>query len=134
MSRVAPNKLAIAPFFETNMGQHIGNQLALQSMLNILLLMVNSKSAYGMDKALNVLDPRRKVQRPADPTHLTEGQIRKSYRADINSDMFPITTRSQTVEEIKVISHDVKAWCRLILKELMKDIAGDMNLLRSILH
>ncbi|XP_071117093.1 uncharacterized protein [Haliotis cracherodii] len=128
------NMSAFAPFSEFNMGEDIGNQLALQGVLiKYATTDGDSKSAEGIDQALKVLDPMWKVQRLADPTHLAQGQFRQCYRADFNPDMFPGTTRTQKLEAKKVLSQDVKARCSLILKELMKDHAGDMKALRSIL-
>ena len=47
--------------------------------------------------------------------------------------MFPGRTCEQRKAEQKVLSQDIKGRCSLILKELMKDFAGDMISLRRIL-
>ena len=123
-----------APLSEFNMGQEIGDHLALQGVLiKYATTDGDSRSASGLDKAMKVLDPMLKVERLADPTHLAQGQFRQCMKAQFNPDMFPGTTREQRLQAKKVLSQDVKARCSLILKELMKEHAGDMNALRTIL-
>ena len=123
-----------APFSEKNMGKDIGDQLALQGMLiKYVTTDGDSRSAEGVDSAMKTVDPMWRVERLADPTHLAQGQFRHCYKANFSPEMFTGTTREQRKQQQRVLSQDVKARCSLILKELMKTHAGDMNALRSIL-
>lgn len=128
------NMSPYAPFSEYDMGHEIGNQLALQGMLvKYATTDGDSRSAEGIDHAMKCFHPMWNVQRLADPTHLGQSQFRKCNQANFSQDMFPGKTREQKKQGQKVLSQDVKARCSLILKELMKDFAGDMNSLRRIL-
>lgn len=128
------NMSTFAPFSESNMGKDIGDQLGLQGMLiKHVTTDGDSRSAEGVDRAMKAIKPMWKVERLADPTHLAQSQFRQCYKASFSAGMFTGSTREQRKQQQRVLSQDVKARCSLILKELMKTHAGDMNSLRHIL-
>ena len=128
------NMSPFQPFSEYDMGHEIGSQLALQGMLvKYATTDGDSRSAEGIDHAMKLFHYMWNVQRLADPTHLGQSQFRKCNQANFSQDMFPGRTCEQRKAEQKVLSRDIKARCSLILKELMKDFAGDMISLRRIL-
>ena len=73
------------------------------------------------------------VQCLTDTTHLGQSQFKKCNQADYTQEMFPGRTHGQRKEQQKVLSLDIKARCSLILKELIRDFAVDVNSLRRIL-
>lgn len=128
------NVSPFAPFTEYDMGHEIGTELALQGILvKYATTDGDSRSAEGIDHAMKILHPMWNVQRLADPTHLGQSQFRRCYQANFSDSMFPGRTREQKKAAQKVLSQDVKARCSLILKELMKEHAGNMTALRRIL-
>ena len=128
------NMSTFAPFSEYDMGHEIGSQLSLQgTLVKYVTTDGDSKSAQGLDNAMKILHPMLSVQRLADPTHLGQSQFQKCYQANFSDGMFPERTREQKKEAQKVLSQDVKARCSLILKELMKDHAGNMAAFKRIL-
>ena len=133
-SECTANMSAFQPFSEYDMGHEIGSQLALQGLLvKYATTDGDSRSTEGIDHAMKLFHPMWNVQRLADPTHLGQSQFRKCNQANFSQDMFPGRTCEQRKAEQKVLSQDIKARCSLILKELMKDFAGDMTSLRRIL-
>ncbi len=123
-----------APLSEFNMGKDIGDQLARNDVLiRYATTDGDARSAEGLATSMKVLHPLWKVERLADPTHLAQGQFRKCRSADFSLDMFPGSTREKKNEAKTILSQDVKARCSLILKELMKNHAGDMIALGKIL-
>ena len=128
------NMSTFAPFSEYDMGHEIGSQLSLQGILvKYATTDGDSRSAQGLDNAMKILHPMWSVQRLADPTHLGQSQFRKCYQANFSDGIIPGRTREQKKEAQKVLSQDVKARCSLILKELMKDHAGNMAAFKRVL-
>ncbi len=117
-----------APLSEYEMGKHIGTDLGLQGVLiRYVTTDGDSRSSAGVNSALKLLHPLWNVHRLADPTHVAQSQFRKCYKAQFSAGMFHASTREKKREVQKVFSQDMKARCSLILKELMKLHAGDMN-------
>ena len=74
------------------------------------------------------LNPKWKVERQADPTHIGQAQFHYCYNAHFNSGLFPgAKTRDQRQEKQKALSQDIKARCSFILKEMIILHAGDMT-------
>ena len=128
------NMSTFQPFSEYHMGHEIGSKLALHGMLiTNAATDGDSKSTKGIDHAMKFFHPVLNVQRLTNPTHLGQSQFGMCNQADFSQEMFPGRTSGQRKEQQKVLSQDIKARCNLILKELMMDFAGDMDLLRRIL-
>ena len=107
------------------MGKHIGTDLALQGVLiRHVTTDGDSRPSAGIDSALKVLDPLWHVQHLADPTHLGQS-VSKMLQSQLPC---RYVKRNQVQN---VFSHDMKARCSLILKDLMKLHTGDINSIKK---
>lgn len=127
------NLPSYSPLSEYSMGKDIATELFAQgSTVKYVTTDGDSKSSEGVKEALRILKPMWQVERHADPTHLGQLQFKKCMNATFSQQMFPgCSTKEEKKNAQKVFSQDVKARCSLVLKELMKTNAGDMNFLRS---
>ena len=122
-----------APLTEYAMGKDIGEQTLKQdAIVKYVTTDGDSKSSQGVDNALQVVHPMWKLERLADPTHVGQAQFRRCIKAEFSMNMFPgCTTREQKVAAQKIFSKDLNARYSLMLKELMKQYAGDLIYLRN---
>ena len=126
------NTYGHAPLSEYELGKAIGQDLAVQgAFVKFVTTDGDSKSAAGVAEAIRLLDPMWRVERLADPTHLGQAQFKKCYNAKYSDGMFPAKTREKRVEQQKVLSQDIKARTSLIVKEMMKVHAGDVNKMKA---
>ena len=121
-----------APLSEFEMGKTIGSDLALQgALVKFATTDGDGKSALGIEQSIKTLEPLWKVERLADPQHLSRSQFRTCNSSTFSYGMFPGKTQLQKKQSQKVFSQDVKARCSLVLHELFKQCCGDLLLLKT---
>lgn len=122
------NRNRHVPLSEFEAGKTIGQELGLQgTFIKYATTDGDARSAAGVQEAMTLLNPMWRVQRQADPVHLGQAQFRHCYNAVFSSGMFPTArTREKRQELQKALSNDIKARCSLIVKELLKESAGDL--------
>ena len=124
-----------APLSEHEMGKSIGTDLALQgALVKYATTDRDGKAALGIDESTctRILQPLWEVERLADPHHLSRSQFRQCNTATFSADMFPGRTKLQKKQALTIFSQDVKARSSLILKELLGDCCGDLQVLKKV--
>ncbi|ESO94922.1 hypothetical protein LOTGIDRAFT_175274 [Lottia gigantea] len=121
-----------APLTEREMGRIIGEDLSIQGMLIMFATTDgDSTSATGIEEAMRTLHPMWKVERLADPAHLSASQFRQCFKANFLDGMFRGKTKVEKTNQKKTLSQDIKSRCSLVIKEMYSTYCGDVDKLKK---
>ncbi len=93
----------------------------------------DGRSAEGVQKAMNDINPIWKVVRQADTTHLGQSQYRHTLKATFNKKMFPGRTVEKRKEQQKALGLDLKYRSHCIFNTMFQKYCGDQGKIAKIM-
>ncbi|ESO82680.1 hypothetical protein LOTGIDRAFT_229745 [Lottia gigantea] len=96
----------------------------------------DSTSATGIEEAMRTLHPMWKVERLADPAHLSASQFRQCFKAYFSDGMFRGKTKVEKTNQKKTLSQDIKSRYSgpKVIQYLAARLCGDYSSIHSCLR